>query len=595
MPQKIFPPGCVLDAFQLLLPGLRLNEVQFFVGIPWQVDKGQPAITLGLWSGPGVYLRDPPDFCQRDSFLLVAHELVHAFQIQQTSGSPVPGSWTFNYVFCWWVSGFTDLRGNCYEDEAYHFSNGDAQYGYPPEEKGRLLKALDSGLPLPCVCTQFGLPIASPHFTEFTQQVHAQGLQFTQTTCNPQNCARHLLDDWPVIGFIWSLIAYLAAAFAWLFTFGGINDGTIAGAVIVGLGGAAGGAYLGLLLGAVTAGVVGAVLGAILLGAVFGFLGVILGGFLGGLLQDLFDFIFGGDSGGALNLEFSADDGTTFTKKISFERTREQIALSLSNTTLFVGWTGLDAQVNVLAIAEAFPGNHSLKSHFEQSNHCGPAIAWDQVNNRLLVVWVGTEGHLNIRPVSIGAGPSLQPQPKTVLWGAKSPADATPGLVIGNQRIYLGWVEDPTGALRIWYSLDGVFFQNAVAFIEGTPKTGTAAIAFGNDRLFLAWVDFSNTLLVRSFVQQPDGSLAVENRSAVLVGGTWPQIMPGKTGPAIAFGHNRVFVTWEDPWHGLHCASSADGVNFTDHTFWPETGRGNAGPVVAYEGGVVAFGWTGQG
>jgi hypothetical protein len=69
---------------------------------------------------------------------------------------------------------------------------------------------------------------------------------------------------------------------------------------------------------------------------------------------------------------------------------------------------------------------------------------------------------------------------------AKSPADATPGLVAANGFVYLAWIEDPTGVIRVWRSRDqGMNWDEPVPTSGVTAKTGTAALAFGDERLYL--------------------------------------------------------------------------------------------------------------
>jgi hypothetical protein len=386
-----------------------------------------------------------------------------------------------------------------------------------------------------------------------------------------------------------------------IFTLGGINTGTVVGVGIGGIG--------GFVLGAIAGGFLG-FLGGILIGALFGFLGAFLGGLLGALLQDLFDAIFGGDSGGQLNLESSPDHGLTFANKNSFERSREQMALALSGDRLYIAWTGNDAQVNTLAVSNSFPQRHPAKASFEQSNHCGPAIAWDDSAGSLWVVWVGTEGHLNIRSVTVeipagGGDATFFLRPKKTL-SAKSPADATPGLVAANGFLYLAFVNDPGGTIRIWRSADHAnTWDEPLPIFAATPYQGTAALAFGDGRLYLVWIGFGadSPVLLKSFAQDPaDGSLSAPHDGAVAIGGVVAAGNPA-TGPAVAYGNGELFVAWTDSTHAMHVAVSSDqGGSFSRETLLnPETSRGNAGPAITFESAAglgpstLLYGWTGQG
>jgi len=224
-----------------------------------------------------------------------------------------------------------------------------------------------------------------------------------------------------------------------------------------------------------------------------------------------------------------------------------------------------------------------------------------------MTVWVGTEGHLNIIPVSLvipgGSDAQLILGAKQTL-SAKSPADATPGLVSVNSFLYLAWVKDPTGAVRLWRSDDnGATWNEPTPTAGRTLKTGSAALAFGDGRLYLAWLttDTTPTILIESFLQNPgDGSLSSPRSGVVIVDGV--NAVPAvKGGPAVAYGDGRLYVVWTDPTQHMHLASSTDqGATFGFHRrFDPETSRGNAGPAIAFEPGAptsdLMFGWTGQG
>ena len=595
MTQEFFIPDCAMQLLSHVYPNLQFDQVRFFVGIPTFLDKGQPAITQPYLGGQRVYFQSQTDFCDPESFLVFCHELVHAQQIQDL---PFPAAFEFNYVYCFITASFSDSQHNCYEEEAYNFANSGSWPGAP---EGRLRSILHNTAP--CACNP--LPTDSTALEGLIERVEEEHVIFRASSCSTNDCFSDLAARIGVIpALLISVIAFVAAVLAFVVSLAGVNTGTLVGLI----GGGIGGALAGF-------GIAGGALGALgLLGGLLGLglgliLGAVLGALLGSLLQDLFDTLTGGDSGGHLNLVISPDDGASFGKKYTFERSREQMSLStiestlpVGGDTLFIGWTGLDAQVNVLATGPTSVQQSFLtQTSFEQSNHCGPAIAWHDPSQQLMVVWVGTEGHLNIIPLTLnitGSNAQLTRGNKTTLT-AKSPADATPGLVSANGNLYLAWVEDPTGVIHIWRSQDsGITWDEPTPTSGRTLKTGTSALAYGDGRIYLAWSGTGSTtdILIESFLLDANGIPSFPRDGLVTIGGT-QAVSAVKGGPTAAYGDGQLHIGWTDPKQSMHLASSLDqGVTFTvHHTFDPETSRGNAGPALAARSSVLEFGWTGQG
>src|SRR2546429_7179568 len=103
MPNRIYPPACLMDAFHVLFPTLDFSRISFYEGMPFPLDTGQGGITIasvGLSSEIKIYLTDGRyNSCTQDTFLLLSHELVHALQIQNSFlGGKIPGWWVFGYV-----------------------------------------------------------------------------------------------------------------------------------------------------------------------------------------------------------------------------------------------------------------------------------------------------------------------------------------------------------------------------------------------------------------------------------------------------------------------------------------------------------------
>lgn len=599
-PSQITLPDAWMRAFKLLFaaPGspttaIDFTEVHFYLGIPPPLAAGEGGNTAETWNGQSVYMAslEQSDYCDPDfvTFLLVAHELVHVLQIQKGPRM----SWTTRYVMCWFASGFSTDPRNCFEREAYSYANGTASI--PGLLATQLGDSRSPGpMPSPYTCDPTtDLPVFNPAFAAYI----ASNPQFTKssTSCTVGDCLSEGISQFNLGGLILSVVAIFLSPFIALATLAGVNVGMVAGAAL----GLVGGSIIGALIG----NIVGA-----LIGVLTALLGAALGALIGALIQDLFDFLFGGDSGGQLNLKSSGDDGLTFGDKTSFERTREQMALSLAGDTLYVAWTGLDAQINVLAVGQSLPGKHFAKISFEQSNHGGPGVVWHDVEQNILVGWVGTEGHLNVMALTLviptdGTDPQLVLGSKQIL-SAKSPADATPSLASANGFLYLAWIEDPNGTVHIWRSRDaGSTWDEPMPTSGRTIKTSTAALAFGDERLYVVWLGSGPTtnILFESLLQNPiDGSLSAA-RNGIVTFNDVPATAAIKGGPTAAYGDGRLYIAWTDSQQQMHVAISSDqGASFTTQTLLnPETSRANAGPALSFEsklvGSTLMFGWTGQG
>jgi hypothetical protein len=140
-----------------LFPTVDFSRVAFFTGFPFLLDNGQNGLTLpssGFSSQINVYLRGSLyDPCGFESFLVVAHELVHVLQIQESLlGGRIPGWWVGRYLGCWlgWLHNGTGCD-NRLEKEAYEYANG-----CPDKAGGGALRTCltDSGLAqAPCDCS----------------------------------------------------------------------------------------------------------------------------------------------------------------------------------------------------------------------------------------------------------------------------------------------------------------------------------------------------------------------------------------------------------------------------------------------------------
>jgi hypothetical protein len=159
MVTRVHPPACLLEVFDdYLFPTIDFSQVSFYTGMPFLLgDLGsQDGLTLpapGFTSQIHVYLRESAynpcgfDRAAFESFLLIAHELVHVLQIQQSFlGGWIPGWSVGKYVGCWlgWLGNGTGCD-NSLEREAYEWANG-----CPPTQSGGVLRS--------CLTNSLGLP-----------------------------------------------------------------------------------------------------------------------------------------------------------------------------------------------------------------------------------------------------------------------------------------------------------------------------------------------------------------------------------------------------------------------------------------------------
>lgn len=135
MPDPIDLPACLLDAYKSLFPELDFKKLRFFRGTPWYLPRSMTGFALPASLGIGtvnIYIRgDMYEPCSKKTFLLLAHELVHALQFQQSG--PGVGLFHFglaNYIACAVAAGsFGGDPDNPAEREAYDYADGTAPIG----------------------------------------------------------------------------------------------------------------------------------------------------------------------------------------------------------------------------------------------------------------------------------------------------------------------------------------------------------------------------------------------------------------------------------------------------------------------------------
>jgi len=155
-----------MDCYKVLYPNLDFSRVGFYSGLPSVISLAGPA-GFTMASGAAspdirVYIKDYKP-CEKETFLTIAHELVHVIQIQGIlGGGHIPGSWTAYYT----SQTLNCTRGwstcsNRLEKEAYDFANG----GLVPANCGVDGKVRDFvetvSHTLPCDCSKEPWPIAN--------------------------------------------------------------------------------------------------------------------------------------------------------------------------------------------------------------------------------------------------------------------------------------------------------------------------------------------------------------------------------------------------------------------------------------------------
>ena len=607
VPQEFFLPQCASEVYRFLFPTLDWSRIHFFQGIPFPLHTGQSGITIAsigfsgkinIYLEEGVYYPCGPDGVKaHESFLIVAHELVHALQIQQSLGEGyIPGSWVTKYVTCF----LTSLSADCsneIEQEAYEYANG------CPRTYGGTLRLCTDSAGLhdvgPCDCS--GIPpfretvVAAPDPETFLEAIqnHCPLIpkRDADVTIDIWSCIGKLCKKIPVLGCLLGLGAFLIGAIIGLLSIFGLPGLTSTlGRITTGA---------GAIAGAVIGGIVGGILGAVVGFIAGAFIGAIVGGILDSLFGAVGDFFSGLGGGGAhsLNLLFSSDDAKSFGNKSTFARSSEPPALAFGplppSAALFVLWTDTDDHLNILRAPQ-----QSVSRFWEANDDCGPGVVsglsslfmtWQDGDNHLFIA--RSPGHLPPPYIGQSFGGAFQ------LPGS-SQDSASPALAFDAQgaRLYFAWV-DGDGHIFLSSSAEGQVWDPPFAVRENSVGDGTPAVAFGHGKLYLAWTgtDDDNHLNVLALVPS-QGSY---DRAAPK--NTLRERSSGDAGPTIAFGNDRLFLAWTDDNDRVKVAASADdGQTFGPAWDGGEHSSDNAGPALAYlEGshsrtpGLLCLAWIG--
>lgn len=83
MPTLIVLPSCLTDAYKVIFPNLDFSRIEFFQGLPLGARAAAGfTMSSGGWSPDIRIYVVKYDPCTEETFLTIAHELVHAVQIQ---------------------------------------------------------------------------------------------------------------------------------------------------------------------------------------------------------------------------------------------------------------------------------------------------------------------------------------------------------------------------------------------------------------------------------------------------------------------------------------------------------------------------------
>jgi hypothetical protein len=549
-----------MEAYNFIFPTLDFSRISFYKDFPFLMDHGQEGMTLpdpGGISGINIYLKNGiDDPCSEDTFLTIAHELIHALQIEnQASIFGLLNGFIIKYVTCSWAS-FSSGRDNALEREAYDFANGTS----PP---GQLRKCIEQPPSiLPCDCSAIPWPGINPSFTaELIKR--CPDIQKREASTTGNSCIGTIGGWKGILG-----TALLGAAIGAIFGPWG---------ALIGFG-------IGLLVGFFRG----------FTGLIFGYLVALVGGLIVGIVSLISDLIStiggwftGGGGVGNISLIFSSDNGVTFptANKVTFESSSEPPALTAMLNSLFVGWVGTDNRLNVWALP-----NSAQKATFEHSNDdAGPGLAF--ALGQVIIVWQDDDNHEHLM--------FAQPPGASLNFGNKVDmhdtlgGSAAPALTLGKDSanmdlLYLSWIDEDDSKIYVRTSYDGVVWSERIYLNETSMDDGTPAVAFGNGRLYVAWTDDDdNNVHVKAFVPQPGGVLMAASNVKL------NEHSSNDAGPALAFANGRLFLAWTDDNQHVQFqfTDDANAVAWQDKQQLGNSSD-NAGPAVTFvPPGAVCVGW----
>jgi hypothetical protein len=465
MPSPFSLPPCLLDCYKVLYPNLDFSRITFYEGMPaaagspkgFTMSAGGPSPDINIY----VSAYQP---CSKDTFLTIAHELVHAVQIQgMTGGGHIPGSWSAYYLSHWLgCAGRGAKCDNELEKEAYDFADGGCS------GNGQLRDFIDTQThgALPCKCT--GPPWPTPNTVgaqSFVEALKASGLVKTESRVGRTWCS---LLNWPLtlIAGVFSVFGFSNTGGAW-----GSGIGIVAGGII---GGIIGG-YLGGPLGAI----IGAYLGALL--------GGLIGGFIGWLVDTLF-------SGPSARIWFTAFDGASWVipdipiTHDGHTRTSHGPALAVFGNQLITAYKGSDSNDVWYNWFDA-NGWQAQDKEISQNGHTqtseAPALA--EYNGKLYMAYKG--GSSTDIWYNVFDGVNWLPQDLEITQGGHTKTNKGPALAAYNGKLYMAYKGGSSNEL--WYNVfDGAnWLAQDIKITQGghTLTSATPALAVYDNLLYMAY------------------------------------------------------------------------------------------------------------
>jgi hypothetical protein len=474
MPAQIGLPSCLTDFYKVLFPDLDFSRIAFYEGMPTAHYPGADGMTVATGGGSPdihVYVRTY-NACDEQSVLDIAHELVHASQIQgMTGGGHIPGSWTNYYASH--ALGCTFINGggcdNALEKEAYLFANGGCG-GF-----GEVRGLIESGLhrALPCDCSKHPWPVPT----------QIGGLDYVESV-------KEALQRFPAAVFRGSKVGRTwCSLFNWIGTliaagFGIFGFSSTGGAIGAGLG-----VIAGIIIGFLLFGGVGAVIGA--------WLGGLLGGIIGGAIGSLLDSIFSGPS---QRIWFTAfKDGAWVIPDVCISRdghthTSQSPALAAWGPKLYAVYKAggsNDLYYNVLDQFGWLTQDKKITHNGHSKTNAAPSLA---VYRNLLYAAYKSGSNTDLW-YNVFDGTNWQPNDSKITQNGHTKTDSGPALAVfgdvstGEDRLYIAY--KGSGSTDIFYNVfDGTaWLPNDIKITQnGHTKTDTGpALCAYRGALYMAY------------------------------------------------------------------------------------------------------------
>jgi hypothetical protein len=481
MPTVVTLPACLMDCYKVMYPNLDFSRVAFYSGLPTVLGLSAPD---GFTMASGAAIPDIRVYikgykpCIEETFLTIAHELVHVIQIQgMLGGGRIPGSWTAYYtshVLCGidWSTCANEL-----EKEAYDFANGVVKGNCGTA--GKVRDYVDTVLRKPpCNCRAEPWPIANT----IGAQTYAEALR----------ADTDLVKTSSSVGRTWcSLLNWPADLIAGAFSiFGFSNTGGAIGAAL----GTVIGGVIGWIVGAAICGWPCAIVGA----WVGGIVGGIVGGAIGWAINGIINWFGGLFSGDSAWIWFTAFDGKTWVipdmpvSQNGHTLTSAGPAMAVLNTNLYLAYKGSDSDdlwYNVFDGTAWLPNDLEITQGGHSKTDAGPALA--EYNGKLYLAYKGSGS--NDLWYNVFDGTAWLPNDLEISQNGHSQTSRRPALAVYGGQLYLAYRGG--GSADIWYNVfDGnSWLAQDISVTQGgivQTAEGPALAAF-EQYLFMTYRDNS--------------------------------------------------------------------------------------------------------